>query len=400
MRPLRKDPSRITHSLFPVFFIAVVAAVIISKPASAARINNAFVTGIVTAASGPTASSDDFVITVKTDNPGTSPDTQFTIPTTGSGYNYNLDCDDDGVHEATGVTGSTTCVYTSPGTYTVRIKDNTGSGTGFPRIYFNNSGDKDKLLTIEQWGTGQWTSMRRAFYGCSNLAGQATDVPNLSNVTDMNNMFANATAFNQDIGGWDTSNVTILSAMFAYASDFNQDIGGWYVSSLTNATYMFYGVKLSTRNYDSLLMGWNAQTLQSGVYFHGGDSNYCNGEAARANMISADGWTITDGGKDCSELDFVITVNTDNPGTSSNTQFTIPTYSGETYNYNVDCNDDGTDEATGLSGNYTCNYGSAGTYTVRIKDNTGLGTGYPRIYFNDSGDKAKLQAIEQWGAGK
>jgi len=100
------------------------------------------------------ASADDFVITVQTDNLGSSSSTQFTIPTTGSGYNYNVDCDDDGFDEATGQTGNYTCNYGSAGTYTVRIKDNSGAGTGFPRIYFNNGGDKYKLLTIEQWGTG------------------------------------------------------------------------------------------------------------------------------------------------------------------------------------------------------------------------------------------------------
>jgi len=62
---------------------------------------------------------------------------------------------------------------------------------------------------------------------------------------------------------------------------------------------MFIRATLSTTNYDALLNGWDAQTLQSGVTFHGGNSTYCAGEAARANMISSDSWTITDGGKDC-----------------------------------------------------------------------------------------------------
>ena len=96
------------------------------------------------------------MITVKTDNLGTSSDTQFAIPTTGSGYNYNVDCDNDGLDEVTGATGDYICDYgvSNEGTYTIRIKDNSGSGTGFPRIYFNDSGDKEKLMTIEQWGTG------------------------------------------------------------------------------------------------------------------------------------------------------------------------------------------------------------------------------------------------------
>ena len=156
--------------------------------------------------------ADDFVITVKTDNTGTSTSTQFTIPTySGETYNYNVDCNNDGVNEATAQTGDYTCNYAAAGTYTVRIKDNTGLGTGFPRIYFNASGDRQKLLTIEQWGKGKWTSMNSAFYGCSNLAGQAADSPDLSGVTDLSYMFRNANVFNQHIGGWDTSHVTNMS---------------------------------------------------------------------------------------------------------------------------------------------------------------------------------------------
>jgi surface protein len=406
-------------------------------------------TGLAVHRPSQATGADDFVITVKTDNTGTSSDTQFTIPTTGTGYNYNVDCDDDGSDEATGQTGNYTCNYTSASTYTVRIEDNAGDGTGFPRIFFNGGGDAQKLLSIEQWGTGKWRSMNSAFYGCSNLVGDATDAPDLSevtdmsymfrganvfnqdigawdtgnvtdmgwmfydasafnqdiggwdtgnvtdmnsmfdrasafdqdiggwdtsSVTDMNYMFANASAFNQDIGGWDTGNVTDMSTMFGSASAFNQniggwdtgnvtdmghmflyasafnqdiggwdtgnvtdmsymfanasafdqdigawdtgnvtdmgsmfsdasafdqDIGGWDVSSVTDMGYMFIGATLSTANYDALLIGWDAQALQSGVDFHGGYSTYCAGEAARTQMIDIDGWTIADGGKDC-----------------------------------------------------------------------------------------------------
>ena len=35
-----------------------------------------------------------FIITVKTDNAGTSNDDQFTIPCTGAGYNYDVDWGD------------------------------------------------------------------------------------------------------------------------------------------------------------------------------------------------------------------------------------------------------------------------------------------------------------------
>ena len=425
------------------------------------------------------ASADDFVITVNTTTTyaGSSSDTQFTIPAfPGETYNYNVDCDNNGTNEANGVTGDYTCNYDSPGIYTVAIKDNTGSRTGFPRIYFNNSGDRLKLLTVEQWGTGAWTSMENAFFGAANLAGQASDVPDLSNVsslygmfynassfngdisgwntgsvTDMSAMFYGASAFNQDISGWDTSNVEYMVSTFAFATAFNQDLGQWEVgqvtsmtstfntatsfnqdlsgwdtgnvisfnfmfsgatafdqdlgdwdvTSLTAAANMFSNVTLSTVNYDSLLQGWNAQDLTPLVSFSAGNSNYCLGENARKNMVISDGWTITDGGKDCSALDpFVITIKTDLPGTSGNNEFTIPTFSGEIYNYNVDCDNDGTDETTGETGGYTCSYAAPGTYTIRIKDNSGANVGFPRIYFNNSGDKDKLLSIDQWGTGQ
>ena len=49
----------------------------------------------------------------------------------------------------------------------------------------------DKLLSVEQWGTGKWTSMYSTFYNCTNLAINAEDAPDLSNVTSMYNMFVN-----------------------------------------------------------------------------------------------------------------------------------------------------------------------------------------------------------------
>lgn len=118
-----------------------------------------------------------FVISVKTDNAGTSADNEFTLPVTGTGYNYDIEYDGQTL---TGQTGSATLTFPSgPGTYDIKI-----SGS-FPRCYFNNGGDKDKLLDIKNFGIYALGSISqdRAFQGCSNLVISATDIGNFGSVT-------------------------------------------------------------------------------------------------------------------------------------------------------------------------------------------------------------------------
>ena len=104
--------------------------------------------------------------------------------------------------------------------------------------------------------------------------------------------------------------------------------------------------------------------------------------------------------------DYVITVKTDNSGATSSTEFQIPITRTTSAGYNVDCNDDGTDEVVGATtavypNGYTCSYGTAGTYTIRVKDNNGDKKGYRRIRFyvnaSTTTDALKLLSIEQWG---
>jgi len=150
------------------------------------------------------------------------------------------------------------------------------------------------------WDTSSVTSMNEMFYGTP-LANPDVSGWDTSAVTNMNGMFHGATLANPQVTGWDTSKVTNMIAMFSGATSFDRDLGTWDVSSLTNASSMFDGVTLSTAHYESLLIGWNAQTLHSGVTFSGGNSTYCSPPAvdARSQMISNDSWAISDGGRHC-----------------------------------------------------------------------------------------------------
>ena len=54
----------------------------------------------------------------------------------------------------------------------------------------------------------------------------------VSNVTDMNHMFLDASSFNQSLNKWNVSNVWRMDSMFQDASSFNQPLNNWNVSSV------------------------------------------------------------------------------------------------------------------------------------------------------------------------
>ncbi len=184
----------------------------------------------------------------------TPSDLQITIPTTGEGYSYTVEWGDGNTE--TNITGSISHSYDIEGIYTVSI---TGD---FPRIYFNNQGDKYQIFSVEQWGDIQWTSMKRAFNGCSKLTIPASDAPDLSRVTDMSYMFSGCRAFNQNIGHWDVGHVTNMSWMFASAEEFSQHIGNWDVSNVTDMNHMF----CYARSFNQPIGNWNVGNVTN-MYF-------------------------------------------------------------------------------------------------------------------------------------
>ena len=431
---------------------------------------------------------DSFITTWQT----TTGNESITIPTSGTGYDYSIDWGDGTV--ANNLTGAATHTYVNPGTHTISI-----SGT-FPRLNFRFAVDRNKIFTIEQWGTIAWDTMEEAFRGCSNLEVVATDVPDLTNVstlksmfngcstmvgnasfdtwdtstvTNMEAVFLNASSFNSPIGSWDLSNVTIISSLFLNASSFNQPIGDWNtgsvtqmfgvfnnavafnqplanwdtsnvttfnnmfngatsfnqplnnwnvtsafsnafmfantdsfdqslsdwdISAFTSASNFFSGAGLSRENYDATLIGWatldpGETQIPSNITFDGGNSQFCDSESQRQDLIDNFNWTITDGGLSC-PFDFtnafITTWDTNNSFTPDLDKVTIPTFTGETYNYAVHWGDGAVD--TGVTGNITHTYATPGVYTISI-----IGD-FPRIHFAQGPERRKILTVEQWGA--
>jgi surface protein len=147
---------------------------------------------------------------------------------------------------------------------------------------------------ISGWDVSNVTDMSYMFLG--NQVSHDLSTWNVSSVNFMDGMFASS-QFNTDIGGWDVSNVQSMNSMFSGAL-FNQDIGGWDVSNLLDASGMFFFGALSNANYDALLVGWSAQSVQSDVPFDAGSAQYSGtGAPGRAILAgSPNFWDITDGG--------------------------------------------------------------------------------------------------------
>ena len=192
----------------------------------------------------------DFVTLWKTNNSGSSGSNEIYI-----GVDYNLTYDysvdwGDGT-TSTGVTEGITHTYTSPGNYTVKI-----SGI-FPAINMSNSGDELKLLEVKNWGSNVWQTMANSFMECENLRITATDAPNLSIVTSLENMFSGCISMNDSINHWNTSNVTNMQGMFNNAMAFNQPLNSWNVSAVTNMMGMFN----DAITFNQPLNSWNVSAV-------------------------------------------------------------------------------------------------------------------------------------------
>ena len=221
------------------------------------------ITSVIISASAVLAQSSitpgdpgNFITTWNTENSGFSADNQITIPhANGETYNFTLYWEDTTDPLVNGTETFTTPFFTvtfpDPGIYRVEI---TGD---FPRIFFAGTGDRRKILSVEQWGDIEWSSMDNAFRRASNLEINATDAPDLSNVLSMGRMFESATSLNSDLNNWDVSNVEDMNSLFDGATSFNGNISSWNVSSVTNMAEMFN----NAREFNQDIGGWNTSSV-------------------------------------------------------------------------------------------------------------------------------------------
>ena len=109
---------------------------------------------------------------------------------------------------------------------------------------------------ISGWKTQNVTSMTGMFYNAYQF-NQNLTLWKTQNVTYMTNMFFNAQAFNGNLSLWDTSNVLDMSSMFDSAWNFNQDISSWKTQNVTSMNVMFENASQFNQN----LSGWCVKNL-------------------------------------------------------------------------------------------------------------------------------------------
>lgn len=260
-----------------------------------------------------------FEMTIDTTKAGSASDT-FILGAGNIGtYNATIDWGDGTTSTITTYNDADlTHVYSVGGVYQVKISGDFN--------WIKNGGDRLKVISIDNWGTIQWLSLEAAFSSCSNMDILATDIPNVSMVTAFNSIFAACTSItNIDLQGWDFSNATNMQLMFQLSNASVINVTGlntsnntslnqtfslseletvvgldtFNIESVTSFSNMFFGTKLSTVEYDKVLISWDGQDAVNSLAVNFGTSKYTLGSAAataRAGLIANDLWTITDGG--------------------------------------------------------------------------------------------------------
>ena len=105
----------------------------------------------------------------------------------------------------------------------------------------------DRLLSVHNWEGVELKNLENAFWGAHRLQQVPGDLPH--NISSLKNTFRRSGYAGEDVSSWDVSGVTDLSYVFAEASAFDADLKNWDTSSVRN----FEGAFKSARSFNQPL---------------------------------------------------------------------------------------------------------------------------------------------------
>jgi hypothetical protein len=123
-------------------------------------------------------------------------------------------------------------------------------------VNFAQAGSYQDLIDIVQWGTAAWTSMYRAYFGCSLGNVSATDIPNLSLGPNMDRMFTSSSIGTANFNNWDISNVSVISQMFRDTPNYRGNMSNWNFVNNNNISLSFF-IASGSGVYDGEAGNWN-----------------------------------------------------------------------------------------------------------------------------------------------
>jgi surface protein len=176
----------------------------------------------------------------------------------------NVKLGNDGWYLSTGSSTDVDLDYSITATDSPNLSETTNLKGMFAHIKHNAD------WNISHWDVSNTTDMSQMFYQTEKFNQPLNDW-DVTNVSDMERMFSYAKYFNQPVDKWVVGSVTNMDSMFQFAEYFNQNLDNWDVGNVTNMGSMFY----RAYDFNQPLNNWNVSnvTVMSNMFYNTYDFN-------------------------------------------------------------------------------------------------------------------------------
>lgn len=155
--------------------------------------------------------------------------------------------------------------------YNVKLSETTNFNGG---LY--NAVNVTSVTNINSWDTEEVTNMEDLF-GYAKAFNSSISNWNVSNVTNFKNTFRGAIVFNQSLENWNVSSAVNLEKMFWSAESFNKPVGNWDTSSAVNMIMMFE----NAFRFNQYVGDWDVSNVEYMIRMFRTSSKYEPGDYAQ-----------------------------------------------------------------------------------------------------------------------